>query len=148
KEHLLGRSGAELRLWRAAHADAPTVEALLALGSRSDLELELTTASGAPRAALASFEILDLGEESCLLLILQDITARKELERVKDEFVAVVSHELRTPLTAIRGAIALLAREPAGALSPDGQELLRIALTNSERLSRLVNDILDIERMQ
>jgi PAS domain S-box-containing protein len=145
-QQLLGRAGGELGLWRTAGGE--TVEALLGQGSRRDVEIELATAQGTRRAALASFDVLDLGAEDCLLVMLHDITARKELERIKDEFVAVVSHELRTPLTAIHGAIALLARQFAAPLAPDGQELLQIAMSNSERLSRLVNDILDIERIE
>ncbi|WP_277211770.1 response regulator [Isoptericola croceus] len=77
----------------------------------------------------------------------RDVTERREVERIKDEFVSVVSHELRTPLTSIRGALGLL---DSGVLddSPDqASRMIRIALTSSERLSRLVDDILDIERM-
>ncbi|WP_454856069.1 response regulator [Promicromonospora soli] len=77
----------------------------------------------------------------------RDITERREMERIKDEFVSVVSHELRTPLTAIRGALGLL---DSGALdgSPEqAARMARIALTSSERLSRLVDDILDMERL-
>jgi PAS domain S-box-containing protein len=77
----------------------------------------------------------------------RDVTERREMERIKDEFVSVVSHELRTPLTAIRGALGLL---DSGALegSPEqAARMARIALTSSERLSRLVDDILDMERL-
>jgi PAS domain S-box-containing protein len=145
-EDLLHRRSREVGLWRTARPEG-SFETLLDRGSRRDVEIEIDTAQGERRAALASFDLLDLGADSCQLVMLQDLTARKELERIKDDFVAVVSHELRTPLTAIHGAIALLAqRYPSSA--PEGQELLRIAVNNSERLSRLVNDILDIERIE
>ncbi len=78
----------------------------------------------------------------------RDVTERREMERIKDEFVSVVSHELRTPLTAIRGALGLI---DGGALegSPEqAARMVRVALTSSERLSRLVDDILDIERLR
>jgi nitrogen-specific signal transduction histidine kinase/CheY-like chemotaxis protein len=76
-----------------------------------------------------------------------DIEKLKELERLKADFVSTVSHELRTPLTSMRGALGLLLGGAAGDLSPKGRELLRIALTNTDRLIRLINDILDIEKI-
>jgi PAS domain S-box-containing protein len=79
---------------------------------------------------------------------LLDITERKAVERMKDEFVSVVSHELRTPLTSIRGSLGLLAGGALGALPEKGQRMLEIAVTNTDRLVRLINDILDIERIE
>ncbi len=73
---------------------------------------------------------------------------RVALDAIKDQLIANVSHELRTPLTSIRGALGLLTAGLSGSLDPRGQHLLRIALTNTERLIRLVNDILDLERME
>ena len=72
---------------------------------------------------------------------------RKRLQRLKDEFVATVSHELRTPLTSITGALGLLTGNVAGKLPESAMHLLTIAYTNSRRLVRLLNDILDIEKM-
>jgi len=72
---------------------------------------------------------------------------RKRLERMKDEFVATVSHELRTPLTSIAGSLGLLTSKAAGSLSGPAARLLEIAHSNSQRLVRLVNDILDIEKL-
>ena len=76
-----------------------------------------------------------------------DIEKLKELERLKADFVSTVSHELRTPLTSMRGALGLMLGGVGGELTPKGRDLLRIALTNTERLIRLINDILDIEKM-
>ena len=76
------------------------------------------------------------------------ITQHAELDTIKDEFISTVSHELRTPLTSIRGALGLLSGGLMGALDPKAQNLLRIAVTNTDRLIRLINDILDLERMQ
>ncbi len=76
-----------------------------------------------------------------------DTTERSALDRMKDEFISTVSHELRTPLTSIRGSLGLLA---GGALAtrPDkSQQMLEIAINNTDRLVRLVNDILDLERI-
>jgi DNA-binding response OmpR family regulator len=67
---------------------------------------------------------------------------------MKDEFISTVSHELRTPLTSIRGALGLLSSGILGEANEKATNLLRIALTNSDRLVRLINDILDLERIQ
>ena len=75
-----------------------------------------------------------------------DISARKEIERRKNEFVAVVSHELRTPLSSIVGALGLLINM-SGVLREDVRPLVRVARDNAQRLARLVNDILDVEKL-
>ena len=80
---------------------------------------------------------------SCL-----DISDRREVERLKDEFVSVVSHELRTPLTSIGGALDLLASGVLQTQPQRAQRMLNIAVNNTERLVRLINDILDIERIE
>lgn len=77
-----------------------------------------------------------------------DITDRKEIESLKNEFIATVSHELRTPLTSIVGALDLL-KETAGAdLPPQAATFLDMAIGNSDRLAALVNDVLDIEKIE
>jgi PAS domain S-box-containing protein len=81
------------------------------------------------------------------VITFQDVTRRREVERMKDEFISVVSHELRTPLTSIRGALGLLASGKVGAFQEKGQRMLDIAVNNTDRLVRLINDILDIERI-
>ena len=72
---------------------------------------------------------------------------RKHLDTLKDEFISTVSHELRTPLTSIRGALGLLSAGVLGKVDDKALNLLRIASTNTDRLVRLINDILDLERM-
>ena len=74
-----------------------------------------------------------------------DISARKEIERMKDEFISVVSHELRTPLSSIVGSLGLLAGLTD--LSAESKTLIRVARDNSQRLVRLINDILDVEKL-
>ena len=76
------------------------------------------------------------------------LTQRSELDNLKDEFISTVSHELRTPLTSIRGALGLLSSGVIGDVDAKAQNLLRIAVTNTDRLIRLINDILDLERME
>jgi len=92
--------------------------------------------------------ILDMGRYSGSVLSFRDISQRYALDRLKDEFVSTVSHELRTPLTSIRGALGLLSSGILGDISDKATNLLRIALSNSDRLVRLINDILDLERAQ
>jgi PAS domain S-box-containing protein len=92
--------------------------------------------------------IADQGRFSGSVLSFRDISQRYALDRLKDEFISTVSHELRTPLTSIRGALGLLSSGMLGEVNEKSANLLRIALTNSDRLVRLINDILDLERIQ
>ena len=87
------------------------------------------------------------GRVAGAVVVFKDVTERREVERLKEEFTSVVSHELRTPLTSIRGSLGLLASGTLGALSPKGQRMADIAVSNTDRLVRLINDILDIERI-
>jgi PAS domain S-box-containing protein len=91
--------------------------------------------------------MLDDGTLLGAVVTFRDVTARAEVERLKAEFVGVVSHELRTPLTSIRGSLALLAADVVGQVSPDQRPLLQMALSNAERLGHLVDDILDLDRL-
>ncbi len=83
-----------------------------------------------------------------IVVTFRDIRERVAVEKLKDEFVSTVTHELRTPLTSIRGSLGLLASGKLGVLPEKGKRLLDIASANTERLVRLINDILDIERME
>ena len=94
-------------------------------------------------------------EEGILYGVARDVTEQKRLEaerrhveRMKNEFVSTVSHELRTPLTSIRGSLGLLEGGILGELPAQAQDMVRIARTNTERLIRLINDILDLEKME
>ena len=80
-------------------------------------------------------------------MIFRDVTERRAIERLKSEFVSTVSHELRTPLTSIRGALGLLSSGLLGPVAEKGQRMLEIAVNNTDRLVRLINDILDLERI-
>ena len=82
------------------------------------------------------------------VVVFRDVTQRREVDRLKSEFVSMVSHELRTPLTAIRGSLGLLAGGAVGTLTPSAARMVDIALVSSERLTRLINEILDLERME
>jgi PAS domain S-box-containing protein len=80
--------------------------------------------------------------------VVRDISARQEIEQLKSGFVSTVSHELRTPLTSISGSLGLLAGGVAGSLPAKATRLIDIAKLNCERLVRLINDILDLERAE
>jgi PAS domain S-box-containing protein len=82
------------------------------------------------------------------VVIFNDITARKKVEQIKNEFISTVSHELRTPLTSVRGSLGLLVGGAVGSLPEQASTLLNIANKNTERLLLLINDILDIEKIE
>jgi PAS domain S-box-containing protein len=98
--------------------------------------------------AEASISKLELSDRTIFTAILKDISDRLAIDRMKNEFVSVVSHELRTPLTSVHGSLKLLATGRLGELSERGQQLIEIAVNNTERLTRLINDVLDLERIE
>ena len=114
---------------------------------RSEEEYVRSDGSIFPAEVVAS-QTIEGSAVSGAVVAFSDITARREMERLKDEFISVVSHELRTPLTSIRGSLGLIDGGVLGELPPQAARMVRIALDNSERLTRLINDILDIERIQ
>ena len=123
------------------------VKQALDTGTGQTFEYQLPVPLGS--SDIRDFEariVVSGGDE--VLAIVRDITERRAVERMKDEFISVVSHELRTPLTSIRGSLGLLAGGMMGALPEKGRHMLDIAVSNTDRLVRLINDILDIERME
>ena len=95
-----------------------------------------------------STPIQERGKILGVVVTFKDITERQVIERMKDEFISVVSHELRTPLTSIRTALGLLARGDLDSQAEKRQRMVEIAFSNTNRLVRLVNDILDAERIK
>ena len=91
--------------------------------------------------------LVSTGEQRFFSAFVHDISQRKEVERMKDEFISTVSHELRTPLTAIYGSLNLLTSGMGGQLPPDAMQLLDISHQSTERLIRLINDMLDLEKI-
>lgn len=94
-----------------------------------------------------SAPIVTEGVESGAVVVFRDVSEQRAVERMKDQFLAVVSHELRTPLTSIRGALGLLGGGAAGELPVAAGRMVDLATVSTNRLIRLVTDILDIERL-
>jgi len=92
--------------------------------------------------------MVDEDRVSGAVVVFRDVTQRHEVDRLKNEFLSVVSHELRTPLTSIRGSLGLLSSGALVELTPQADRMVSIAVESSDRLTRLINDILDIERIQ
>lgn len=89
-----------------------------------------------------------VSDETIFTGVVRDITERKQMDKMKNEFISTVSHELRTPLTSIRGSLGLLSSGSVGELPESANEMLKIASNNTERLLLLINDILDIQKIE
>lgn len=87
------------------------------------------------------------GSDLCWWTLIKDIREQKRMERMKSEFISTVSHELRTPLTSISGALGLITNNMLGVLPDRAQAMLGIAYKNSQRLSLLIDDLLDMEKL-
>ena len=129
------------RIVRAANA--------VAEGDYGRVALDEDDGGNGELARLAAvFDRLALAVAQREQILRSDILQLRELEQMKSSFVSTVSHELRTPLTSVRGALGLVLGGAAGDLPPKTRDLLRIAHQNTERLIRLINDILDIEKLE
>lgn len=114
-----------------------------------DATLELTALHHSGQSILIELNQTHINhqQQALIVLLMRDITERKRIDQLKEEFVSTVSHELRTPLTAINGALGLLAGGVVGQVTPAQQQLLDIAQQNGQQLAMLINDILDIEKL-
>jgi len=99
------------------------------------------------RASNAVIESED-GKTVGFVSVISDITKQRELEALKNAFLANVSHDLRTPITCIRGSLQLLCDSTTNKLTPSQEKFATIALNNIERLSRLINDLLDLSKLE
>jgi len=92
--------------------------------------------------------LLEDGQISGMVVAFQDVSERRRLERMKDEFISTVSHELRTPLTSLRASLGLISSGTLDKRPEKQRQMLDMAIGNSDRLIRLVNDILDFEKVE
>lgn len=131
---------------------APSFEALAANPRRGEVEDREWTFVGKNGYRIpvhvSMTAIRANGQISGYLCIARDITERRKVERLKSEFVSTVSHELRTPLTSIRGSLGLVLGALGSNLPAQVRGLLQIAHNNADRLGRLINDILDVEKIE
>ncbi|PRC93677.1 PAS domain S-box protein [Solimicrobium silvestre] len=91
---------------------------------------------------------IKMGGKTMLEATVRDITERNRAERIKNEFISTVSHELRTPLTSISGVLSLVGQGVLGEISEQAKPMIQMAHRNSMRLSELINDLLDIEKLE
>ena len=120
-------------------------------GDRVTKQIELRSVNDETRRVLqASTAVIENenGKTVGMVSVLSDITQQKKLDEAKSKFVSHVSHELRTPLVAIDESLAILLREETGTINPGQEKFLSIARRNISRLSRLVNDLLDVAKLE
>lgn len=136
----------------AQHAEHGTYMARLRAAptslSRHSFETAGMRKDGAMLPLDVSFSDLVIGGKRLFIGIVRDITERKQMEQAKKEFISTVSHELRTPLTSIMGSLDLVSSGVSGSLPPPLAPLVDIARKNASRLVRLINDILDIDKIE
>jgi PAS domain S-box-containing protein len=145
REEIIGRTVNQLYCHTAYSTYSQSLAKSRQYGFVRNQEFQFCTKSGDVRTILLSLELIELAGVPCTLQIMNDIT---ELKRMENEFISLVSHELRTPMTSIIGALDLLGSGQLGELSDRGRHILSVATNNTERLIRLVNDILDLERIK
>ena len=138
---LLGRSVADLVPGLVSHFRH-------AVTTGSIREATAFPRQGDPIPVEVGLNAVVLDQQTLFTAFLRDLRERRRVERLKNEFIAVVSHELRTPLTSIRGTLGLLEGGVAGALPGRAENLVHIAHENAVRLGRLVDDILDLEKLE
>jgi PAS domain S-box-containing protein len=159
---LVDRSGV-IRLWNPAAEHITGIPADSAVGQRADELLALWEAiaplaqSGGTRPSMLAVEVGDrelwlsmtgVGFEDGSVYAFRDVTAERALERLKSDFVSTISHELRTPLAAIYGAALTLRRDDVQLGEPQRAGLLEVIASESDRLARIVNDILWVSRLE
>jgi signal transduction histidine kinase len=113
-------------------------------------EIEISYPDGYTRTVISTrFPVLSSADDVIGLGTINfDITEHKRAEKAKNEFISTVSHELRTPLTSIKGSLGLIAGGALGAMSDKAKAIVEVAHQNTERLIKLVNDILDMEKIE
>jgi signal transduction histidine kinase len=162
-----GRDGIDLCRLLRARKDRPYVFVLLLTSRTQKADVLVGLESGADDYIMKPFDAVELDirlrvgrrivasleAESAALrevkrLRASELAQHRAADQAKSDFVSVVSHELRTPLTSVRGALGLLAGGAAGEIPPAFRPLLEISLKNIERLVRLINDLLDMQRIE
>ena len=125
------------------------IDAVSSEGPVHGLETELVTKDGTAVPMMVSVAPMAQSQDrpQAFVVVATDLSERVRIERQKDEFVAMIHHEVRGPLTAVHGALGLLAGGVAGDLGDRARDLVEIALRNSERMERLVDDLLAARKL-
>jgi PAS domain S-box-containing protein len=159
-QHLFGYApedifGKDVRLLFPEPTASMPIEQFLRYGQSVDrsqpggrVEIEARHGSGRIVPIEISLREMIIGGNRLFSAVMRDISVRREVERMKSEFVSTISHELRTPLTSIAGSLTLISGGAAGEVPLKIARLVGIARQNSERLIRLINDILDLEKAE
>ncbi len=146
QEELMGRRFIDLIVPEDRDKSTATLKQIAFGGAVLSLENQITRKNGTPVHILWSIRWSD--HDNAFFCVGHDITERHEIERMKQEFVAIVSHDLSTPLTSIQGTLDLIAEEVIDTRSVDGRKKMEHAQRDVRRLIRLVRDLLDLERME
>jgi PAS domain S-box-containing protein len=157
-DQLQGRTSLDPR-WRSVHEDGspfpgeqhPAMVALRTGEAQRDVLMGVQKPDGALTwIAISAQPLIAPGalRPHAVVTSFFDITARRQVEQVKGELISVTSHELRTPLTAINGALLLIASGATGDLAQPTRQMVEVALRNAERMIRLVDDLLDVDRIE
>lgn len=150
REELIGRSNLHLFANPPSQEVSQAYLARLANGDSkvNKQDFDGRRSDGRTIAAEVVTTPIELADGLHYLAVARDATERRQIERMKNEFVATVSHELRTPLTSIAGSLGLILGGLTGDLSEKSARLVQIAKNNCDRLIRLINDMLDIEKIE
>jgi len=148
RDETLASNTFDLNIWANPDDRIEFVQRIKDNGIVQNFETQCRTKSGKVIDILLSGERIEYRGQDCLLMVGQDISKMKELDRIKNEFISTASHELRTPLTSIRGSLGLIAGGVTGEIPNQAKDLVDIAAKNCERLLLLVNDILDMEKIE
>jgi PAS domain S-box-containing protein len=146
REELLSKSMAELVSESDAEGLSKCWKALEPGQSRT-LEATQRRKDGTGFPVEVKLGLIECEGRNLVLAMARDLSERQKLDQMKNEFVSTVSHELRTPLTSIRGSLGLVSNGVTGPIAPKAKAMIDIAAKNCDRLVTLVNDILDIEKV-
>ncbi|PZM81336.1 MAG: hypothetical protein DKT66_19155 [Candidatus Melainabacteria bacterium] len=145
-DDLIGRRLDQLLNPKELQPSIDQVNSIIETKGQGAFTNQIVTGSGEERDC--EWSVVWSNEEKSLMCVVHDITERKQIDQLKRDFVAMVSHDLRTPLTSIQMVHSLLAAGAYGELSDDGKESVEGAQDCCDRLITLVNDLLDLERME
>ncbi|MGR3279607.1 CBS domain-containing protein [Acaryochloris marina NIES-2412] len=152
-EDVIGKPFWESRWWSLSSDTQQHLKLAISQAAQGQfVRYEVDVLGVGEQVVTIDFSLTPVKDDSGQIILLipegHDITEKKALDQLKDEFISIINHELRTPLTSLQAAIKLLSTGKFGSLSEQGGRLLDIALINSVSLMRLVNDLLDIQRIE